>query len=276
MLPLVTEDDVGSWGSPVAVLVGDRTFQRYAVGSPSALTVVDTSKGVDTVRSIEGRLRPRWVLWSADPALRRLVAAGTRPARRAAVSAWASAAVGVSSSRRATITRCCATPVALSALRVRSCSRTERSSSFPVTPSAIAGSGSRGDLGARRGPPRPPERSPPLPALSPRDAPEDRSPGLDPRLAPRVALPDRIVLRLPPPAAPADLRDAASGTPLEPEPVPRALPPLVRARSPPDAASGRRGRRPASPAPRLRALSFVTFLTWSSRRTSGRRCAGQS
>lgn len=81
MLPLVTEDDVGSWGSPVAVLVGDRTFQRYAVGSPSALTVVDTSKGVDTVRSIEGRLRPRWVLWSADPALRPFVAAGIRPAR---------------------------------------------------------------------------------------------------------------------------------------------------------------------------------------------------
>ena len=68
-------------GSPVAVLVGDRTFQRYAVGSPSALTVVDTSKGVDTVRSIEGRLRPRWVLWSADPALRPFVAAGIRPAR---------------------------------------------------------------------------------------------------------------------------------------------------------------------------------------------------
>ena len=50
------------------------------------------------------------------------------------------------------MTRCWATPSAFSLLRVRSCWWTDRSSSLPVTPSAILGSGRRGDLGASRVP----------------------------------------------------------------------------------------------------------------------------
>ena len=80
-------------------------------------------------------------------------AAGTRPARRTAVSAWASAESTSSASRKAaTITRCWATPSAFSLDRVRSWWWMERSSSLPVTPSGMRGSGSRGPLGASREP----------------------------------------------------------------------------------------------------------------------------
>ena len=58
------------------------------------------------------------------------------------------------SSSAATMTRCWATPSAFSLLRVRSCWRTPRSSSAPVTPSGIRGSGLRPSLGTSREPPR--------------------------------------------------------------------------------------------------------------------------
>ena len=131
-------------------------------------------------------------------------AAGTRPARRTAVSAWASAISMSSASRKAaTITRCCATPSAFSLLRVRSCWWTERSSSLPVTPSGIRGSGSRGPFGARRGPPRSHGR------------PDDRMvrPGVRRTVARRAlpgAPPRRSPLRPEPPLPPARAESAPS------------------------------------------------------------------
>ena len=52
------------------------------------------------------------------------------------------------------MTRCCATPSAFSLDRVRSCWCTDRSSSLPVTPSGMRGSGRLGAFGASRLPPR--------------------------------------------------------------------------------------------------------------------------
>ncbi len=164
-------------------------------------------------------------------------AAGTRPARRTAVSACAIAASMSSASRWAdTMTRCWATPSAFSFDNVRSCWWMERSSSLPVTPSGIEGSGSLGPLGVRRLAPRSRSRSS-RPSRASR-APPWRSPSR-PRPAGRGPVPRRGASPrgAPPARAGRSPKERRSPSPEDARPGPRAgrpdPPPREPSRPPP-------------------------------------------
>jgi len=156
------------------------------------------------------------------------------------------------------MTRCWATPVALSALRVRSSALTSRSTSRPVTSGSMAGSGRRVVVGVSREPPR---RSPSR-AGAPAGFPAPVRPDGSARSLVRG---DGPANRLPVPAdrspEPADLAPALADR--LPDPVDRPPVPADRLPDPVDRPPVPADRRP-DPAPLRGRLS----------RSLGRGCSG--